>query len=532
MKNSQLKKGLISLLLLVSIVLNVIPVMANGFSSTEVIEWKVKKEGCESAQELINHALPSQMANNNAQWFAMFMLLDNDVYETKHLLNASDEYLESNHELNQIDYLRFALLYLTMEEEIWFKNKVATIDETSNIINRAYFLHVINAEDEKDAEKIALEKRIINSVIKNQFDDGGWAVVGKHSDVDVTAMVLQALAHYKEDERVEESIQKGIDFLSKRQNENGTFSSLGTQNAESCAQVIMALCALDISPKTDERFTKDTSAWEGLLLFGKEQGAFAHLENGYENEYATVQALGATVALDHFETNKGALFDFVTTKKVDEEKSSDANPVDEQTKGTTITEETVVTKEETQATIDIKKIGYGVILGVAIVLAIALFYRKRTTKKTVLVYMGVVCAILLLWAKSDFRTKDAYFEQSQEVIKEAIEVDFSIKIKVENGEDEWLLMLSKRVIEKGSTVYELLVNVCREENIVVDASGGDGAKYVKGINQLYEFDKGPESGWIFRVNGIVEQQSAAQVKLEMADVVEWIYTLQLGADVQ
>ena len=108
-----------------------------------------------------------------------------------------------------------------------------------------------------DAQIHATREMYVEKIINSQLDDGGWSLLGSgESDVDVTAMALQALSNYTDNSEVSNCVNKAISFLSASQNENGGYSSWGTENSESCAQVIVALCELGISP-FDERFEKD-----------------------------------------------------------------------------------------------------------------------------------------------------------------------------------------------------------------------------------------------------------------------------------
>ena len=55
--------------------------------------------------------------------------------------------------------------------------------------------------------------------------------------------------------------------------------------------------------------------------------------------------------------------------------------------------------------------------------------------------------------------------------------------------------------------------------------------YVEGINQLYEFDCGKNSGWMYSVNGEYPNYGASSYNLKDGDKVEWRYTCNLGSDV-
>ncbi|KAE9133841.1 putative ABC transporter ATP-binding protein [Phytophthora fragariae] len=85
-------------------------------------------------------------------------------------------------------------------------------------------------------------------------------------------------------------------------------------------------------------------------------------------------------------------------------------------------------------------------------------------------------------------------------------------------------------IEKGDTVLDILKRITRKNKIQMEFSGRGAAAYVEGINNVYEFDHGSESGWMYRVGGEFPNKSAGAYKVKAGDVVEWLYTLDLGKD--
>ena len=95
---------------------------------------------------------------------------------------------------------------------------------------------------------------LLNELISNQEEDGGFGIIKGRSDIDITAMAIQALAPYAEKNEVRNAIDKALAMLSSVQNDDATFSNWNTTSSESCSQIIIALCALGIDPKTDERF--------------------------------------------------------------------------------------------------------------------------------------------------------------------------------------------------------------------------------------------------------------------------------------
>lgn len=97
------------------------------------------------------------------------------------------------------------------------------------------------------------------------------------------------------------------------------------------------------------------------------------------------------------------------------------------------------------------------------------------------------------------------------------------------------VMLSATQVEpqEGETVFSLLQRITRENGIPMEASftPGTGSAYVEGIGNLYEFDCGQRSGWLYFVNGISPGYSCSEYTLKPGDRVEWVYTCDLGQDV-
>ena len=86
---------------------------------------------------------------------------------------------------------------------------------------------------------------------------------------------------------------------------------------------------------------------------------------------------------------------------------------------------------------------------------------------------------------------------------------------------------------EGESVYDVLQRVCRENGIHMEASWTPmyNSAYVEGINNLYEFDVSQGSGWMYRVNGWFPNYGCSRYALQNGDVVEWLYTCDLGNDV-
>lgn len=151
---------------------------------------------------------------------------------------------------------------------------------------------------------------LVAYILAQQLSDGGWALSGTSADPDVTAMALQALAPYRTgDETVDAAVDKGVQLLSDMQLSDGGYSSWGTLNSESCAQVLIALAALGIDPASDSRFVKNGLTVLDALLAYAVSGGFRHTVDGEADAIATEQALCALAAYARLLDGKTALYD-------------------------------------------------------------------------------------------------------------------------------------------------------------------------------------------------------------------------------
>lgn len=156
---------------------------------------------------------------------------------------------------------------------------------------------------------------LVQAVLEQQNKDGSWSASADTKpvgDVDMTAMALQALAPYYKDggnETVNTAVRKALNWLS------GKYQS-GYDSSESCAQVVIALSALNLDANTDARFTK-TVEGKTLSVLGNllqyrvaKNGGFKHqFADKAVNEMATEQALCAMAAYARFTEKANALYD-------------------------------------------------------------------------------------------------------------------------------------------------------------------------------------------------------------------------------
>ena len=86
---------------------------------------------------------------------------------------------------------------------------------------------------------------------------------------------------------------------------------------------------------------------------------------------------------------------------------------------------------------------------------------------------------------------------------------------------------------EGESVYDVLQRLCKEKGIHMESSWTPiyNSAYIEGIHNLYEFDCGELSGWMYRVNGWYPNYGCSRYQLVDGEVVEWRYTCDLGNDV-
>ena len=160
---------------------------------------------------------------------------------------------------------------------------------------------------------------LIDAILAAQLSDGGWNVNGNGADADMTAMAIQALApYYSSNAKVKSAVDDALKRLSKMQEVNGGYTSWGTANAESVAQVIVALTSLGIDPASDGRFIKNGySTLDALATFYNDKGGFKHSQSDTtsSNGLATEQAYYALASWYRLKAGKTSLYDMsdVTT---------------------------------------------------------------------------------------------------------------------------------------------------------------------------------------------------------------------------
>ncbi len=100
------------------------------------------------------------------------------------------------------------------------------------------------------------------------------------------------------------------------------------------------------------------------------------------------------------------------------------------------------------------------------------------------------------------------------------------------GDSEKGTILSATQVEmsEGNTVLDVTLKVLKSKGIPISVTGGGSSAYVQGIGNLFEFDRGPTSGWTVKQNGATLSRSTGVTKVSNGDKIQWIYTTNYKED--
>lgn len=100
-------------------------------------------------------------------------------------------------------------------------------------------------------------------------------------------------------------------------------------------------------------------------------------------------------------------------------------------------------------------------------------------------------------------------------------------------EDGWILEPTEVTFYEGESVFNVLQRTCKQKKIHMEFANTPmyNSAYIEGIHNLYEFDCGDLSGWMYSVNDWYPNYGCSRYQLRDGDVVQWRYTCDLGFDV-
>ena len=99
--------------------------------------------------------------------------------------------------------------------------------------------------------------------------------------------------------------------------------------------------------------------------------------------------------------------------------------------------------------------------------------------------------------------------------------------------DGWILQPMTVTFYEGESVFNVLQRVCKQQKIHMEFENTPiyNSAYIEGIQNLYEFDVGELSGWMYSVNDWFPNYGCSRYALKNGDVINWVYTCDLGRDI-
>ena len=382
----------------------------------------------------------------------------------------------------------------------------------------------------------------VDTILDFQVPGGGWANSGNIADPDVTSMAIQALAPYREEPEVQSALDDAVTVLALMLDETGNFPSQYGASSESVSQVIVALCTLGIDPNTDARFVKNgMSALDGLLGYYVEGGGFQHIHSGRIDGIATEQGYYALTAYFRMLEGKTPLYDM--------------------TDGVNLTPQQPQTPEAEKQDL----LWMWIVVGSGIVLAAScLLLKKKLGKRKSSNAIMVIIILTVAAAGIGFTLQAGIFDNKPElgsaykiapipdnrlVTSENAENICTITIRCDTVLDNQNLLEEAKIpyvpadgvilpeitveFTPGENVFDVLQRVCEAADIPLEYSWTPlyDSYYLEGICHLYEFDCGPESGWMYQVNGTFPNYGCSSYAVQPGDSIEWLYScIGLGAD--
>lgn len=157
-------------------------------------------------------------------------------------------------------------------------------------------------------------EKLIAELLKNQNDDGGWSwSLNPPSDSDTTAMVLTALAPYKNQADVSLAIEKAVNYLIEQ------YQGSTVDNSSTAATIVIALSALGIDSHSEEFTKNENSLIEFLLTFQNKDGGFDWQGGEESDSFSSDQGYRGIVAYQLFLAGKGSLYTLpLNTNKVED----------------------------------------------------------------------------------------------------------------------------------------------------------------------------------------------------------------------
>ena len=572
---------ILSIVAVYSVLFSGFSVLADSYKQTAdellsgIISYKLNSTNCKSIQSFIDNEL-EKCIGASAEWQAIALSqygkFNFSLYES-----ALKKYLTNNKVSSASSRLKFALTLCAIgSSDEYISSAINNSIGKQGIMSYVYGLHLLN---NGYTCKNFTKDSIIDKIISLQKQDGGFSVMGNIGDVDVTAITLQSLSgYYKSDSKVKSSADKAISFLSKNQTDSGDYKSYGVNNLESTAQVLITLSSYEIDVN-DKRFVKNgNTILNGIEKYKLKNGAFSHKADGKYNENATAQGFFALVSYSRFISGKSDIYTLDNAKPTSKTQNSKAstakqdksvirsatkitaktnaviptskNAISKTTYTQTPTNNTKITAitTENQTNTAVNAIinednnfktpfNYKPIVIIAIIISAVLAFavliiKKRRNYKNFIFVAAVSIILILAVIFTNISSADDYYGKKQLKENAVGTVTMSIRCDTVAKENRIILDNKSFSIDADDTAYDILIEAAKEYQIKIDNKGTKEMAYISGIDNLYEFDYGDLSGWMYYINGKEQSVGCSEALLKDGDNIEWRYSTSLGKDIK
>lgn len=278
--------------------------------------------------------------DSGSTWFVISMVRSGvevpQTYKDTYYKNVVKYLVENDWEITKSKYSEYSKLIMGLTaigkdaQNIAGHNMLAYLSDFTNVKRQGFngtlwALLALNCHDsysipkDSKAKEQTTEEGLITAILKAELSPGGWALYGSTPDADITGMAIQALSsYYGERSDVTKAVDRAVEWLSSAQLKSGGYDTMGTETAESAAQIITALSAIGIDCGEDQRFIKK-GKWPltGLMQYYLSNGTFEHIKGGGYNGLATAQGMYALVSYKRMLNGSGFTYHMsdITLKK-------------------------------------------------------------------------------------------------------------------------------------------------------------------------------------------------------------------------
>lgn len=337
-----MKKLFILILIVVSLLS--ISVNANSKDTNETIDNYLSNFSSEDLLDIQKNA-----GNNFDDWFFLSILrskkeIDYNLYKGMLRNYIIDSYREKGNLSNNLmtEWHRLIMLSssvgldpraIVLNDENYnllidgiYNTKNNNLLEKQGINSYVFALIALDSFGFKEIDNNDYHSRksLIENIISFELDGGGFAYSKTEADIDMTALVIQALSEYYnslyvynvynriQEKTIETNVKDVIDralvIISTSQKSDGDFESYEISNVESTAQVLISLTSLGIDIDNDSRFIKNNNTvYDGIIKYQNSDGTFRR--NDYSNKISGYQAFMGLVAYDRWLNNMRSIYD-------------------------------------------------------------------------------------------------------------------------------------------------------------------------------------------------------------------------------